>query len=144
MNRERITDAELSEIRERVEEAKSDGVGVGMLVLLEVPKLLAEIERLRAENDRLCPIGDLDTITTLRTEIEYRDDIIADKDGEIDRQDETISELESMVLWATRRMATERYAEYLYDDIENLTGEEYDRGWRGEDRKSTRLNSSHV
>ena len=139
MNRERITDAELSEIRERADKATEGVADYGTEVLSmrreiirqDVPKLLTEIDRLRAENVRLCPIGDLDTITTLRTEIEYRDDIIADKDGEIDRQDEIISELESMVLWAARRMATERYAEYLYDDIENLTGEEYDREWRG-------------
>jgi|SRR5690625_4447459 len=50
----------------------------------------------------------------------------------VDERNEIISELESMVLWAARRMATKRYAEYLYDDIEDLTGERYDRDWRGE------------
>ena len=42
-----MTNEELMAIRERVEEAKPDGYGVGQLALRDVPKLLAEIERLR-------------------------------------------------------------------------------------------------
>ena len=111
--KERITDAELSEIRGRVEYAKAEGIGVGMLALRDVPKLLTEIDRLRAENDRLCPIGDLDTITTLRTEIEYRDDIIADKDGELERYRKALEFYADRRNWNENATAKGPYGETL-------------------------------
>ncbi|WP_175637162.1 hypothetical protein [Oceanobacillus sojae] len=44
----------------------------------DIPKLIAEIES-------LCPIGDLDIVSSLRTEKDYLTDIIEEKDGEIER-----------------------------------------------------------
>lgn len=80
-----LSNEELTQIRERVEAAKSHGEGVGTLALGDVPKLLVEIDSLRAENSRLCPIGDMDTISTLQTDISYRDEVIAEQKAEIER-----------------------------------------------------------
>lgn len=44
---ERLTQRQLASIRERVEKAKYCGEGVGNLVFEDIPKLLAEIERLQ-------------------------------------------------------------------------------------------------
>src|SRR5690625_2230760 len=121
MNKERITDAELSEIRERADKDTGSVADYGPgtlslrreIVRQDVPKLLAEIERLRAENDRLCPIGDLDTITTLRTEIEYRDDIIADKDGELERYRKALEFYADRRNWNENATAKGPYGETL-------------------------------
>lgn len=50
---ERITSSDIKEMRERVEEARPDGYGVGTLALDDVPRLLDEVERLRKYSDEL-------------------------------------------------------------------------------------------
>lgn len=45
----RMTTAALADISRRLVESKQDGIGVGTLVYEDIPKLLAEIERLRSE-----------------------------------------------------------------------------------------------
>ena len=63
----------------------------------DIPKLLAEIERLKSELSSLCPIGDLDVVTTLQVEKRYLTEVIAEKDAEIERLREKIEEAESLL-----------------------------------------------
>lgn len=101
----RLTEKELKSIRERAEAAtpgpwggvddffvvEGDGVIIGNLVARcekvedtefiahareDIMDLLEYIEDLKAELSRLCPIGDLDTITTLKADIAHRDEYI--------------------------------------------------------------------
>lgn len=52
-----LTQEEIEAIRERVEKAKEYGEGVGQLALRDIPKLLAEIERLRGQlTELICAV----------------------------------------------------------------------------------------
>lgn len=65
----------------------------------DIPKLLEYIDELKAELSRLCPIADLDTITTLKTEIAYRDECIAELKAEIERYENALKEISEYHKW---------------------------------------------
>lgn len=77
----------------------------------DIPALLALIDELYAENSRLCPIGDLDTITTLQTEIAYRDEIIAARDAEVERLRGREKRAEALLMEVRSELVDERLAE---------------------------------
>jgi chaperonin cofactor prefoldin len=123
----RVKREELEAIRERAEDTsfekayvKGDpwkgyevkGIGNGMTIAEvscgadaefiahareDIPKLLTEIERLRAENSSLCPIGDLEVITSLKVEKQYMAEQISELENEVERlradQERLITEL---------------------------------------------------
>jgi hypothetical protein len=107
-----LTQSELGAIRKRAEAASSgpwewdekgdciDAPGFEVCVDLmgydaefianarqDVPALLAEVERLQAENTSLCPIGDLDVITSLKLEKQMMVEQIADLRAELKARD---------------------------------------------------------
>ena len=63
----------------------------------DIPALLAEVDALRAENSRLCPVGDLSTIETLRTDIAYRDAEIERLRGNLNEVEALLSEAQSVL-----------------------------------------------
>lgn len=127
MTKERLSDEELTEMRERsrkgtpgkwvndINEVRTtylpnrkpvitrpdmDGINDAKFIAharQDIPKLLAEIERLKSELSSLCPIGDLDVVTTLQVEKRYLTEVIAEKDAEIERLREKIEEAESLL-----------------------------------------------
>lgn len=85
-----LTEDDLNGIKVRHKIAQK-GIKLTDSLLEDIPKLVSELERLRDENSRLCPIGDLDIITSLQTDKAYLNDIIKEKDAEIERLNRKLS-----------------------------------------------------
>src|SRR5690625_4190503 len=87
-----MAEEELTDIERRVEEARQDGEGVGELALVDIPKLLAEIERWNRLHGEVLEIGRNIEIDRNTTEIEYRE-YVERTDAEIDRYREALEEI---------------------------------------------------
>lgn len=60
----------------------------------DIPKLLAEVGRLHSENASLCPIGDLEVVTSLKVEKQH----MAERISELQRDVERLKELAHEIL----------------------------------------------
>ncbi|MFE4202085.1 hypothetical protein [Aneurinibacillus aneurinilyticus] len=85
---------------------------------MDIPRLLAHIEAQQAQLSSLCPIGDLDAITSLQTEKEHMAEHIKVQQAEIERLKNTIAfvkyEIGNEMDFAWHRDNAERYEAFEY------------------------------